>query len=564
MKMVETLKVTHMGQYVTAILAANMTSHILAIRADASADIGTGHVMRMLALAQAWCERFPNGHVVFVCASLPETLETRLLQEKYSLFRLDAASGGPDDLKQTRDVLCGLHGDPCRREKPSLTDSRIWVVTDGYAFGLEFQKGIRGSGYKLLVVDDYNHLPQYECDILLNQNIGAESYPYHVNEDAKRLLGPRHALLRREFLKAGPTKLSIDVCDEKKHKLCDQLEHHSNKQLDVSERATNLLVTMGGADKHNVTLKVLEALQNVNVSQLNVKVLVGPANCNIESLKKLVASTTRHRIELIYQTHEMPTLLKWADVAVSAGGSTCWELCYFGVPMILLVLAENQQRIVSLLVQAEAARCGEDAILYDHGKLSLEIANVIRNPKLRNELSAKARCLVDSFGARRVVEAMNPSAPEHLVIRAGQNTDIALYFQWVNDPIVRSSALRSNVISFTEHQAWFSERLADSRTILYVMEVKGLPIGQVRFEIDSSGIAWLDYSLDAIARGRGWGRYLVGLGIKEFIKGRSHSVCAKVKKENQASIAVLESIGLEKTMDGDIVHFRLRANCKTI
>ena len=78
--------------------------------------------------------------------------------------------------------------------------SDLWVVLDGYQFTLEDQRAIRQAGCRLLLIDDCNHLPEYECDILLNQNVTAESLDYHINPDAQLLLGPQFALLRREFI----------------------------------------------------------------------------------------------------------------------------------------------------------------------------------------------------------------------------------------------------------------------------------------------------------------------------------------------------------------------------
>jgi len=388
----------------------------LIIRADASTDIGTGHVMRMLALAQAWIEQRSEvgvrrsevgekeGAVLFICALIPDSLEQRLKGEGFCVGIINASPGSPDDLAQTLEVARRMTTDDRRMTKDKeRIDDTSWFVTDGYPFDVAYQRAIRAAGYSLLVVDDYNHLPEYECDILLNQNMGAEEYDYNVNADATRLMGPRYALLRREFRQAlaQGQKSGKDVhMASGKPAPTFLATNNDERRTTNDERTTNILLTMGGSDPHNVTGKVIEALNQTDMNDVHVKILLGAANPHMEAIQRSVSSSTI-RYELINSTQDMPGLMQWADLAITAAGSTCWELLAMGVPMMTVILAENQARISRSLAEANwAIDLGwcDDSMA---SKIKRNVSDWMANPALlpgRND--------VDSKGAERVVEIM--------------------------------------------------------------------------------------------------------------------------------------------------------------
>ena len=250
------------------------TSSTLFIRADASSQIGTGHVMRCIALGQAWQDTVQSsgfgvqGSVVFICAEVPDALAERIQSEGFNLVRIDAEPGSPEDLKQALAAVSSF--------RSQVSSFPSWLALDGYHFNLVYQQGVRAARHKLLLIDDYNHLPQYECDILLNQNINALELNYNINPDARRLLGVRYTMLRREFTARGGTGF---------------------QGLEKTERifpniGKNVLVTLGGADPDNVTSKVIQALQLLDMPELHVKVIVGPANPHRASLEDAIQHST--------------------------------------------------------------------------------------------------------------------------------------------------------------------------------------------------------------------------------------------------------------------------------
>jgi len=156
------------------------------IRADAAPRVGTGHVMRCLALAR-WA--LNEGADVFFSGrvNVPWVKE-RLEREGIPFMPVPGDIPGQENPQSLQPVLDTISkGD--------------WFVFDGYHFGPDCQKAARAAGALLLVIDDYAHLPEYHCDILLNQNLGAEKLLY-AGDIGRTLLGPRYALLRPEFLNA--------------------------------------------------------------------------------------------------------------------------------------------------------------------------------------------------------------------------------------------------------------------------------------------------------------------------------------------------------------------------
>lgn len=334
----------------------------LLIRADASTYIGTGHIMRCLALAQAWHACAQGSSVVFVTGENVPALETRLRAEGMLIERLSTVSGGTTDALATADFARGHRAD--------------WIVADGYAFDAEYQHILKQESLRVLSLDDYGHASHYYSDLILNQNISAQKDWYISREPYTRLLlGTEYALLRREFLA------------------------WSSWTREVSSTARRILVTMGGADPGGVTGKVLDVIEHLNGQDLHIKLVVGVTNPHRDTLFQR-AVTSRDDVELVSPTTNMPNIMAWSDIAISAAGGTLWELCFMQVPTVALSIAENQRL---------AARClGEMgvALSCEMESLAHNIQRLISSDRTRSEMAMMGRKTVDGEGASRVVSAM--------------------------------------------------------------------------------------------------------------------------------------------------------------
>lgn len=334
----------------------------LLIRADANSRIGAGHVMRCLALAQAWQDA--GGQVVFAMTPDAPAIERRLEAEGMKIVHATATPGSHDDANQTAE-LARHHDAP-------------WVIADGYDFGADFQRIVKEAKLALLVVDDYGHADRYYADGILNQNMHAREDLYAGREPNTRLLlGPRHALLRREF---------VDRARE------------SWSYADVARR---VLVTLGGGDDDGLTARVVDALARADIPDLEARIVAGPASSGNESIRQAIGRSSGD-VRLLTDATDMPGLMAWADVAVSAGGSTCWELAFMGLPPLILVRADNQ---VGIAAGLDAGGFGINLGVPDDmsmARLPGELVRLLDDSNLRQRMSRKGRALVDGKGAGRV------------------------------------------------------------------------------------------------------------------------------------------------------------------
>jgi UDP-2,4-diacetamido-2,4,6-trideoxy-beta-L-altropyranose hydrolase len=258
-----------------------------------------------------------------------------------------------------------------------------WLVIDGYHFGPDYQKAARAAGVRVLVIDDTAHWPKYHADILLNQNLGAEKLQYHCDRDTELLLGARYVLLRTEFLK------------------------WRGWQREIPREARKVLVTMGGSDPDNVTLKVIRALRQVRVDKLEAVVVIGASNPRREALEAAIQSSApgvrNHRVRLECSPTDMPELMAWADIAVSAGGSTSWELAFMGVPTICLVVADNQRAAMRKLAEGGATVYLWEASDLTARGLGDAVTRLLGDRRTRSEMTARGQKLVDGSGVFAVV-----------------------------------------------------------------------------------------------------------------------------------------------------------------
>ncbi len=475
----------------------------LIIRADTETRIGTGHVMRCLALAQAWQDS--GGQVGFAMAIGVPALETRLKSEGIEIFKITTQPGSINDAVQTVNLAERMGAN--------------WVVVDGYHFDSTYQRKIKDSGHQLMVVDDMAHLDHYYADIVLNQNIHAESLKYFFESYTKLLLGTKYVLLRREFMK------------------------WRGRSREVPDVASKVLVTLGGSDPDNVTLKVIQALQKGGIPDLEVKIVVGPSNPHVKSLKDIMLSTPCSML-ILEDVNNMPELMAWSDLAVSGGGSTSWELAYMGVPSVVLVVAQDQR-----VIAEELGKMGVVSNLGWHEQVSSsQVAQAIRqlslSVKTRKRMASGGQDLIDCEGAERILMYMKG---EKVRLRKLRKEDSKLIWKLSNDPEVRRVSFSSDPISWEDHVKWFQSKFNDPKCIFYIpVNHEDTPIGQVRFDIKNHE-AGISISLDKRFRAMGYGVKVIQLSSERLFESSNVTVIhAYVRIENEMSRRTFLKAGFVK------------------
>ena len=352
----------------------------IVFRADASLEIGTGHVMRCLTLADAL--RDCGAACRFVCRDLPGNLIADIGQRGYALHVLPAPTLArqPPATSAHATWLGVPTALDAAQTRAALGAGVDWLVVDHYALAADWEAQQHPACHRLLVIDDLADRP-HACQMLLDQTFGRKANDYHqrVTSACKLLCGTRYALLRPEF--AAMREYS--------------LQRRATPQL------KQLLITLGGVDKDNTTFKVLNALLHCPLPQdCRIIVVMGSTAPWLVEVQRLAASMPWDTVVQV-GVDNMAQLMADSDLAIGAAGSTSWERCCLGLPMAIMVLADNQRYAALSLEKVGAAR-----MLQPDGRLPKQLAELIdeasHSETCLRQLSESARAITDGQGVQRV------------------------------------------------------------------------------------------------------------------------------------------------------------------
>lgn len=292
---------------------------IVAIRVDASRQIGSGHVMRCLSLA-AQLQKEHNAQVHFIMRQLSGNLLSLVKDKGYSVLPLPA--------EQTEQKLTGYEKwltVPLELDaKETIAGLRTigtvdLLVVDNYAIDVTWENTVRPYVKKIMVIDDLANR-RHDCDLLLDQNLYEDMYTRYnhlVPSHCRLYLGPKYALLRDEFYEARKAL------------------RRRNGTI------KNILVFYGGVDTTNETMKTLHALEKIrNADSVTVNVIVGANNPCKEKIERCCLTHTNWHFYC--QVSNIAEFMNQADLMLGAGGSTTWERCFMRLPALVTAVAENQ------------------------------------------------------------------------------------------------------------------------------------------------------------------------------------------------------------------------------
>lgn len=502
-----------------------MTAKTIAFRVDASFAMGTGHVMRCLALAEGL--KSDGVDIVFVCRKHTGHMLGVIESRGFRTIGLQApttnwtATGaqpahaqwlGVDWQTDADDTIAALD---CMRLD--------WLIVDHYALDARWEQRVAGLASRIAVIDDLADRP-HACHILIDQNLVSgtrERYMELVPEGAALLLGPYYALLQPDY------------------------RHFRADARPRGGSIRRILVSFGGVDSLGLTAMAVDALLAEHNGELEVDIVLSAQAPDYVRIEQKIVGLAHFRLH--DRVPSLAGLMLRADLMIGAGGTTSWERLCLGLPAVVITMAENQRPIAEELARRGLVRWLGDASQATVTMLRTELAALFRHG-LDANWSEKCLSIVDGRGVERVSTVLGANRDMPIVIRNAMADDEALLLEWANDPQTRQNAFNPQAISAQAHHDWFTKRLnRPDHCVLFIAETEsGIPIGQIRFERE--GLEWeISYALAPMFRGVGLGRPMLDRAI-QHLRGQRPviSLLGQVKIDNPASSKIFTALGFRR------------------
>jgi UDP-2,4-diacetamido-2,4,6-trideoxy-beta-L-altropyranose hydrolase len=462
-------------------------------RVDASESIGTGHVVRCLALSPELERR--GIEPWFACRPGAGDPTSQIEASGYPVIRLEGSSS-----TELAAISGRVPHDARHRPFASL-------VMDHYGLGAEWLNGARKLAARRLVIDDLadRSLP---CEFLVNPNLGVVPGDYAglAAPTARLLLGTRYVLLRPPFRAARAASRR------------------------PAGAVGTVLVTMGGSDPSGATATAVSAVRSA-LPNARIDVVLGAL------YRGQTIEGPGIQVHRAIGGEAMAQLMTDADLAIGAGGTTSWERCAIGLPTVIVRLAGNQDAIARRLdADGEAVDAGPIERL-DVAALSGLIRQLADDRSKREAMSDRAWDLVDGRGVERVAHHL-----DGVRVRRATMADARLLWRWANDPDTRAASLNPEPIPYPDHLRWLRDRLADRSCLLLIGGNGAGPLGQVRFD---GREADAEVSISVAPEHRGTvGGLLLESAVRRFRRWMPQaSLLAQVKIDNGPSRRLFERAG---------------------
>jgi UDP-2,4-diacetamido-2,4,6-trideoxy-beta-L-altropyranose hydrolase len=462
-------------------------------RVDASSSIGSGHLVRCLALSSELVRR--GIEPWFASRSVASEFADQIEASGRPLIRLEGQAS-------SETAAISGHMPRVGPRKPFAA-----LVMDSYELGASWLNEARPLATRRLVIDDLadRRLP---CELLLNSNLGATpgDYESFVDPETRLLLGTRFALLRPGFRFARAARRR------------------------PAGMVGNVLVTMGGSDPSDATTMAATAVR-VALPSARIDIVLGPF------YRGAPVGGPGIKVHQAIGDEAMAKLIADADLAIGAGGTTSWERCCIGLPTVIVRLASNQDPIAHQLHAAGVAVDAGRLEQLDIVTLASLIRDLAEDRPRRQEMGDLARDLVDGRGIERVANQL-----EGVRVRRATKADAQLLWRWANDPDTRAASLNPDPIPYLEHLRWLRARLADRSCLLLIGWNGAGALGQVRFDRREADA---EVSISVAPEHRGTvGRLLLERAIDRFRRWSPQTpLVARVRIDNRPSRSLFEGTG---------------------
>ncbi|WP_180105763.1 MULTISPECIES: UDP-2,4-diacetamido-2,4,6-trideoxy-beta-L-altropyranose hydrolase [unclassified Acinetobacter] len=355
---------------------------IFAIRADASIQIGSGHIIRCLSIAD---QLKAQGHqCFFISRNHDGNLVDFVTQRGYQTFILENDQENTELLLNTEyQKWLGVSEVYDAEQTVSLITAQYqkidWVIVDHYGLSTKWETSLKKIAKHILVIDDLANR-EHDADIILDCGM------FHVERDytllnkfkAKILVGPKYALLRPEFA-----------------------EYRKKVKTNQTAFTTplKLLINLGGVDKDNLTTQILNIIENtVCPYEVELTIIMG-LNAPWKSTVIERAKQLKHSTQVLVNVSNMAELMVNHDLAIGAAGSTAWERCCLGLPTIMICMADNQKMIAKGLHDLGVT------ISLDQTEIKTKLSIVLQKikPAQLREMQRKSMQITEGLGVNLLI-----------------------------------------------------------------------------------------------------------------------------------------------------------------
>tara|TARA_B100000809_G_scaffold226393_1_gene237996 strand:- start:318 stop:1355 length:1038 start_codon:yes stop_codon:yes gene_type:complete len=279
----------------------------LFIRVDASPEIGIGHIMRCLTLAQELKNNFDK--IIFLTQKNSSDFIETIMKNEFEVIFISANNDS--------DIIKNI--------VTTNSVNKNFLLIDHYNVDSNFESSLKNTFEKIFVIDDLANR-KHDCDLLIDQNYYRDlnhRYEKLIQNDTITLLGPKYAIIRSEFR-------SIN-----------------KKTIKKNSQIKKILISFGGSDPTNECKKSLDALCSIENNQFEIVAIVGIYNNKFEQLKKLYEKYSN--IKIYRHVNDLSLLMLNSDLFIGAGGTTTWERFYMGLPSIVTIISDDQKESIEFL-----------------------------------------------------------------------------------------------------------------------------------------------------------------------------------------------------------------------
>jgi spore coat polysaccharide biosynthesis predicted glycosyltransferase SpsG/RimJ/RimL family protein N-acetyltransferase len=399
-----------------------------------------------------------------------------------------------------------------------------WIVLDHYFLTQRWVDVVRDAvGARSLVLEDLER-EWDRVDFILYGNSG-RSVRLKESSEAIVLNGGRFALLSGDYRELR------------------------NSRLMPASHREQITIFAGGADIENLSTTFLRAVISSKVREWPVEVVVGSMFPHRNELEAVAGGIDWIRVGTIRPS--MAATYARSRMALGAGGVSAWERACLGVPTVLVAVADNQEPVCRILGDSGAAEYIGSFGEIDDERIRRTVRRMSDDPALLDEMSSSGTRIVDGYGAKRIVQLVIPDSGQEVRLRDVRLDDADLLFTWFNEPSTRRNSNDRGTVEWSEHVAWLEQGVASQSRRHYLMELGGLPVGQIRFD-ESSGMNSLSYSIDKDFRARGLGSRIVDLGVRRLRETSPLPIRAVVRRENGPSLRIFQKLGFESDRDDEL------------